>query len=346
MKGRWSVLAVALVAGSSALADGMYAPSQVNYQAWAAHRERTLVNEPSQKAMVMLRNGLENLVISPGVEGNATDFAWIIPVPKRPQMDIVKGALFHELARLIAPEPPRASQAMGFGGQRVAGAAPPAVTVIERKVVGAYDVSVLSATDSGALMRWLKQNRYHVMDAARKPIAQYIREGWTFVACRVKVPGDAAGLATGTLAPLKLTFPSTRLVYPMRLSAANPKPFDVLVYVVTDYSHRPFVIQAPNDYSGLLKQTYDSPGEPLRFLPPRGGPPLVDVSDWKHNRLPRPLPPGLGFLRIRAIDVDTSFDANPTIVGLTMNHRFSISAWGSGTILPSACTKDFVWTVN
>lgn len=36
------------------------------------------------------------------------------------------------------------------------------VQVLERKQVGAYDVAVLKATGSGALMEWLKTNRFAV----------------------------------------------------------------------------------------------------------------------------------------------------------------------------------------
>ena len=66
------------------------------------------------------------------------------------------------------------------------------VRVIERKTIGDYDVSVLSATESKSLLTWLKENKYHLPEKAAKPVEEYIKENWVFVACKIK-PHDNAG---------------------------------------------------------------------------------------------------------------------------------------------------------
>jgi hypothetical protein len=189
-----------------------------------------MINEPDQKAVVFYHKGEQQLIISPSFEGAPSEFAWIIPVPARPKVQVLDGAIFHELARLTTPPPPRVN-VNGKKGE-AAGDARASVSLIERKIVGAYDVSVLEATDGGALARWLRANGYPIPDKARAPISQYVREKWTFVACRVRNPGASRGLRTGTLAAIRLTFKTTRPVYPMRISSANPSPFQVLVYLV------------------------------------------------------------------------------------------------------------------
>jgi len=209
-----------------ALADGAFFMTE---EQWKQNRERSLINEPEQKAVVYFSKGTEQLVISPSYEGPINSFAWVVPVPAKSKVDILTGSIFHELAKLTMPKP---NEHMIAKSAAPTGAAPQSVTVIERKTVGAYDVSVLSATDGKALLRWLQANRYHLTDEALAPIRSYVKEGWTFVACRVKVPGSAHGLSTGTLAPLRLTFKARKPVYPMRLSSANPKPFYVLTYLV------------------------------------------------------------------------------------------------------------------
>lgn len=201
----------------------------VDEATWRARRERALINEPEQKAVVFFSKGTEQLIISPSYEGPSSNFAWVVPVPSRPKVEILEGAIFHELARLVSP-PPTAGKFVA--ADRAALAEVPAVTVLERKTVGSYDVSVLSANDSGALMRWLSNHKYHLPEKARAPVNSYIKQRWTFVACRIKAPGSAKGLKTGTLAPLKLTFKADGPVYPLRISAANPEPFDLLVYLV------------------------------------------------------------------------------------------------------------------
>lgn len=211
----------------SARSDGRMFPRQ---SAWNAQRERALINEPAQKAAVFFRNGREQLIISPSYQGPAGDFAWVVPVPARPQVKILKGALFHELARIVEPAPPGRFRAKAAG--MATHHARKQVTVLEREVVGAYDVSVLSATDGGALQAWLSQNGYFLPPSAKRPLAGYVRERWTFVACRVKAPAQARGLQSGTLAPLSLTFAAPKIVYPMRLSAGNPHSFSLVLYLL------------------------------------------------------------------------------------------------------------------
>lgn len=218
-------LLVFVAVQASALADGCF---MMDEQTWKQHRERVMINEAEQKAVVFFSKGTEQLIISPSYEGPTSNFAWVIPVPARPKVEILKGALFHELAKLVMPKP----QLHKSRSDSLSAGAPGGVTVLERKTVGAYDVSVLQASDPKALMNWLRTNKYHLPEKAVKPMQAYISDRWTFVACRVKVPETAKGLKSGTLAPIRLTFKAENPIYPLRLSSANPKPFDLLVYVI------------------------------------------------------------------------------------------------------------------
>lgn len=225
----WVLLGALALAAQTARADGALFPRK---DAWQEQRERALITEPAQKAALIYSHGREQLIISPSFSGPPGDFAWVVPVPSRPQVKILHGALFHELARIVEPPPPVRVYTPD-GGARAPG--PPhrrPVVLLERKTVGAYDVSILSATDGGALQQWLDRNGYALPTRARRPLAQYVHERWTFVACRVKQPANARGLQQGVLAPLSLTFASPNLVYPMRLSAINPTRFDLLLYML------------------------------------------------------------------------------------------------------------------
>jgi hypothetical protein len=90
------------------------------------------------------------------------------------------------------------------------------VEVLERKLVGSFDVGVLRSDDSGALAHWLDDNGFAVPSAAKPAMDQYVREGWFFVAA--KVHRDGSGVATPH--PLVLRFAAKEPVYPMRLTAA------------------------------------------------------------------------------------------------------------------------------
>ncbi len=209
---------------AAVLADGVFFPDEAAYKRF---REKSLIFEPEQKAVIIYRNGVEDLIISPRFDGPAERFAWIIPVPARPKVDKVAGALFHEVADLVSP--PSFSPGKMKGTERAFAGG---VTVLERKQVGAYDVAVVEAGDASALMKWLKANRFAIPSAAKGPIEQHIREKWTFVAARVSVPEAARGLRQGTLAPIRLTFRAAEPIYPLRMSGILGAEFLAHVYLV------------------------------------------------------------------------------------------------------------------
>lgn len=260
-------LALALVP-QGARPDGAYFPTLTQ---WKQGRERALISEPAQKAVVFYRGGREQLIISPSYQGPPGGFAWVVPVPTRPQVRVLRGALFHELARVVEPRPPALSRRV----TKAVGAPAPmgrAVTVLERETVGAYDVSVLSATDGGALQTWLARNGYALPGVARRPLAEYVRERWTFVACRVKTPAIARGLGQGTLAPLSLTFPCPGPIYPMRLSSVNPRPFRLLLYLLrAPDGDNPVALSWPGPRPPYLRAASISPSDAPGLYPTLAG---------------------------------------------------------------------------
>lgn len=64
----------------------------------------------------------------------------------------------------------------------------PGVELLERKRVGIYDVSILSATDPSALIQWLNENGYNFPEEAEK---QAILNEFKEIDSRVDTVGDA-----------------------------------------------------------------------------------------------------------------------------------------------------------
>lgn len=142
------LLLVLLLFQPAALADGMMVGG---YNSADLHRQDVVINEAEQKAVIFFRNGMEDLIISPSFDGAPERFAWVVPVPTKPKVEVVKGAIFHELKRLTS--------GWGYrdGVPMIAKAATPPVRypkpevrVLERRVLGKYDVAVLSSTDGKA----------------------------------------------------------------------------------------------------------------------------------------------------------------------------------------------------
>jgi len=203
------IIALILIIPGKALADGMIIPPPIGS-----------IKETDQKAVIWHDGETETIILSIVFKGDVKEFAWVIPVPAKP--DVTKGVdeLFVSLDDLTSPK--RGSDiniaAPGLFGGVDRGAK--SVTVIETKKVDIYDISVLSAQDSSDLQSWLEENGYEYPKNKEHLLRSYINRGWYFVAAKVNTQELplAAGLKTGHATPLKISFPSEKIVYPLKIS--------------------------------------------------------------------------------------------------------------------------------
>jgi len=100
-----------------------------------------------------------------------------------------------------------------------AGDADNTVEVLDRQVAGVFETTTVASQDPLALSAWLQSNGFALASNTVPVIADYVREGWVFVAAKVR--RELAGTATNTPQPLSFTFKTDRPVYPMRLTGAN-----------------------------------------------------------------------------------------------------------------------------
>ncbi len=179
--------------------------------------------------------GAETLVIMPGFQGDAREFAWVVPVPAAPQVAVSHRALFDNLIAFTAPEYRRRESSWDCEDEYTydAGdAESPGVDVIRHEVIGAYDVMVVQADDGAALTDSLTAWGFlHVGNAEQAEVllADYVARGWSFVTMTVDsaafaqtYPPDYYGYHVhGGLQPIQLTFAASAPVYPMRLSSLS-----------------------------------------------------------------------------------------------------------------------------
>lgn len=184
----------------------------------------TVMWETEQKAAIFYESDTqtENLAVSMSFEGNAADFAWIIPVPSKPDVKQGSQDLFTELSKIAVN-----NEGTIYDYDKImtpsVGEEPQAVNVVEQKTIDYYDVSVLEATDAEALATWLNDNGYPYPEKYSYIFNDYINNGWYFVAAKI-VPAVAddstvtTALNNGTATPLQLTFTAKNIVYPMKIS--------------------------------------------------------------------------------------------------------------------------------
>jgi hypothetical protein len=235
------ILLLLATTATPVLADGGFFPESMYFDLY----------ESAQKAVILYGNSTgnctgncagnytEHLILSVSFEGDAEDFAWVIPVPNKPEIAVTDPELFWELSDFTAAEIPGGGGGfMCFGGY---GATPEdGVDVIEEEVVGPYATAILSATNATALADWLNANGYIFPEDGEEIVSEYIEKEWYFVATKINAVEEGTGyaLAEGAIEPIVLSFASNETVYPLRitsLSATITTPPEVLLYVFADH---------------------------------------------------------------------------------------------------------------
>jgi len=214
-------LTLGLLVPSAAWADGCFFPP--------IGRD---ITEPSQIAAIFYSDGQEDLIIQVSYEGEVEDFAWVVPVPSLPEIKAENFEIFSELSNLTTPS---YYYELGRRGDMLK-----EVTVYERKRVGSYDTATLSSEDPDSLINWLKENGYNFPEDAKDIIDHYIEKNWYFVAMKIaeekqQEPYPLPQTPGGTIHPVKFSFKTNEIVYPLKISAINEGETQILLYIFADH---------------------------------------------------------------------------------------------------------------
>ena len=204
---------------SNTLACGIYLPREGD------------ANIIQERALIRWVGGKEEIVLEMSVQGEATEAAWILPVPSPAEAELGKRALFDELQELTKPSE-RTEIVYGEGAFAGAGAPGRGVTVLEQKQLGPFEVSSLAAADGDALDSWLAENGYSFPAGIDAVLDYYVEKGWYYVAIKLR-PNQ--GALSGALDPIHLRFDSDEIVYPMRAAGMGSGELLVVLYVLAEH---------------------------------------------------------------------------------------------------------------
>lgn len=208
-----------------------------------------LTNQTSQ-VIIARQDSRTTLTLANDYQGEATDFAMLIPVPmvmEREDITTVRPELFQRFDNYSAPrlvtyecedfywEDDMASGGMDGGGDDGAPeeSAEPSVVVEAEYAVGIYDIVILSSTDSSDLIDWLTDNGYGANPQAEEMLGEYIDDGQLFFAAKVNL--DEVPEEGSYLEPIQFSYESEAFALPVRLGTLNsPGEQDVVMYILTE----------------------------------------------------------------------------------------------------------------
>ena len=271
-----------------------------------------------QQTYVFYKDGVETFVIRPDFKGKVDEFGMLIPFPNVPAIRKVPDHIFPHVAAAVDPPEVVIDLRVHLLGRNGRGSLVPArrllqsatkslkydeVRVVRQEAVGMYEVAVLEAGSPAALKKWMDQHKFRYPEGMDKACADYIGEGWCFVAVKTKVgqkkgadpkPGQrkvnvklpAGSTFDGSVQAMGFRFKSEELVVPMRLSSFNPGELRNIVYLLTDGPRK--IRAIPEEYvvrqiSGDKLFANVTEPLPLRII----GGTAADIPEHQRKTLPQ-----------------------------------------------------------
>jgi hypothetical protein len=225
---------LAILKSGDVLADGgMFVP--ITYM-----RGEEKVSSDTQKALIAWHKGMETLHVQSSYRGPATDFAWVIPVPTRPEVNRSDWSLFeaaeqatrpHVTVRIVHRHTWLGTSA-GMEGKETLSAG---VRELESLDIRELHIDIVEANDAGDFVRWLRDHEYSVSEDSEPVLRQYIDERFYFVVARISKSSiwakrkGVTETVSGGLTPLAITFSAEKPFYPLAISAISSAPTNELL---------------------------------------------------------------------------------------------------------------------
>ncbi len=212
------------------------------------------IYEPNQLAMIVFDDMVEKIIFQIDYEGDAEDFAWVIPVPGYPKLFPVEDDIFYELHKLTQPPPP-SSFGCGWGaGVPTSGLEDEGVHVWEENQVGIYHTTTLSASDPNSLVEWLNDNGYTFPAEDQEILDYYVQKNWFFVAMKIQHEEiiNSSENYTGAIQPIGIMFFSDEMVYPLKISSLSTPSWGTEVLIYTFSDERVTFPGATEEYNAII----------------------------------------------------------------------------------------------
>ena len=202
----------------------------------------TPINQAAERILFVVDEGTITTHVQIEYSGEAADFAWILPVPSVPQLQVSHNEIFNQLQAATAPtfvlnwQQSEETEACDMyiedlmGGCSVCsvGGGGSSVDVLAQQEVGPYNTAIITSDDTAAITTWLLENDYQLDALGSELLQPYVDEGFYFLVLKL-----AQDREQGDLQPIALTYAADEPGIPIRLTAVATQPdMGVLTWVL------------------------------------------------------------------------------------------------------------------
>ncbi|MCB9727957.1 MAG: DUF2330 domain-containing protein [Deltaproteobacteria bacterium] len=201
------------------------------------------IDQTGEQIVFSVEPGKVTATIQIAYQGEAKDFAWVVPVSGTPKIRVGAQGFFSAVEQRTQPQwylnwqwgdgqcgffspeedaagPP---QAGGAGGDEV--------VVLAEEQVGPFETVTLAANDASKLLEWLDSRGFDQPEASLPILEHYVDQGLNFVAMKL---GQDEGV--GDLQPVVLEMDSDEPCVPLVLTRIAAQPdMPVKVWVLADH---------------------------------------------------------------------------------------------------------------
>jgi hypothetical protein len=225
------------------------------------------VEQTGERIVFVQQGDSTTAVIEIQYRGPSSKFAWLIPMPGKPEIRVSSTRAFDRLDEVTKPEYRLERTVEGtckpepdYGREQDAGASfsgdtdagsdePAGIMVVDRGTVGPYEYATISVdpsldTPAQVALDWFRFNGYDLTGVDAEILGPYLADGLNLLAFKLT---KAASQNAGTIRPVALTFEGGRPMIPIRPTAvAAQRDMGVLVWVVAEAR------AVPDNYKSLI----------------------------------------------------------------------------------------------
>lgn len=159
--------------------------------------------------------------------------ALIMPLPAKAEFELGDDAEFTEMAERTKPRREKKTRHTflfgGRGSSEDGATGAGGVEVVDAQDLGPLRVVTLRGDDASAVGRYLDDQGFRTPAGLEDLAQRYLDEGWVLAAVRLR---GERGSEIQKLQPLVMSFPSERVVYPLRMSQLASSPTSARVDVI------------------------------------------------------------------------------------------------------------------